>query len=171
MYHEEHALPDFVHARSKDELHIPSISVKGETPVIYFYSQLPQQVSVKVGFPHGIWTQWYPQADFNGPLAVETGSPPETKNGHITWNVNITPAHSETPAPGLPKYRSGIVMELCARRRCRLRASGSIHKDPDRRRSRAIFVLPRPGRGAPAAERWQRAKRIPLHTMPVRPGH
>ncbi len=33
MYHEEHALPDFVHARSRDQLRLPSMILKGETPV------------------------------------------------------------------------------------------------------------------------------------------
>jgi hypothetical protein len=35
MYHEEHALPGFVHARSRDQLRLPSVLLKGETPVIY----------------------------------------------------------------------------------------------------------------------------------------
>src|SRR4051794_18380983 len=38
MYHEEHALPAFVHARGRDQLRPRSIFVKGETPVIYFYT-------------------------------------------------------------------------------------------------------------------------------------
>ena len=41
MYHEEHALPPFVHARSRDQLRLPSSLVKGETPVIYFYTARP----------------------------------------------------------------------------------------------------------------------------------
>ena len=39
MYHEEHALPSFVHARSRDQLRLPTSLMKGETPVIYFYAQ------------------------------------------------------------------------------------------------------------------------------------
>ena len=39
MYHEEHALPAFVHARSRDQLRLPFIFLKGETPVIYFYTE------------------------------------------------------------------------------------------------------------------------------------
>src|SRR5437899_3029740 len=62
MYHEEHALPSFVHARSRDQLRLPSVVLKGETPVIYFYTERAQKVQVGVGFPHGLWTQWYPQA-------------------------------------------------------------------------------------------------------------
>src|SRR5690349_22525216 len=74
MYHEEHALPGFVHARSRDELRLPTSNMKGETPVIYFYSDAPRTVEVQVGFPHGIWTQWYPQADLVGPSFAQTGS-------------------------------------------------------------------------------------------------
>jgi hypothetical protein len=65
MYHEEHALPGFVHARSKDQLRVPAVSVKGETPVIYFYSDVARDVKVRVRFPRGLWTQWYPQAEYN----------------------------------------------------------------------------------------------------------
>ena len=62
MYHEEHALPAFVHGRSRDQLKLPQMFLKGETPVIYFYTKEKQNVRVGVGFPRGIWTQWYPQA-------------------------------------------------------------------------------------------------------------
>ena len=62
MYHEEHALPAFVHGRSRDQLKLPQMFLKGETPVIYFYTKEKQKVRVGVGFPQGIWTQWYPQA-------------------------------------------------------------------------------------------------------------
>ena len=31
MYHEEHALPAFVHSRSRDQLRMPGVILKGET--------------------------------------------------------------------------------------------------------------------------------------------
>ena len=62
MYHEEHALPAFVHSRSRDQLRLPTMLLKGETPVIYFYTKDKQNVTVGVHFPRGTWTQWYPQA-------------------------------------------------------------------------------------------------------------
>jgi hypothetical protein len=92
MYHEEHALPSFVHARSRDQLHLPMSNVKGETPVIYFYSQQPSRVQVEVGFPTGLWTQWYPQATLVSPGIVQAGSPPQTRNGRIKWDVTVCPA-------------------------------------------------------------------------------
>ena len=73
MYHEEHALPGFVHARSRDELRLPTSNLKGETPVVYFYSDTPTTVRLEVGFPGGLWTQWYPQAEYVGPSFVQTG--------------------------------------------------------------------------------------------------
>ena len=41
-----------------------------ETPVIYFYSDKAQTVDVSVHFPHGLITEWYPQADQIGPSTL-----------------------------------------------------------------------------------------------------
>lgn len=98
MYHEEHALPAFVHARSRDALKVPASNLKGETPVIYFYADTPVRVRVEVGFPRGLWTQWYPQADFVGPSLVQLGSPPRIRNGRIGWTVDVLPpGHAGQP--------------------------------------------------------------------------
>lgn len=40
--------------------------VRMETPVLYFYASTEQVVSVKVGFPEGRVTEWYPQAESVG---------------------------------------------------------------------------------------------------------
>src|ERR1700759_5532621 len=74
MYHEEHALPAFVHARGRDQLRLPSVILKGETPVIYFYTDRPRKVRVDVRFPRGIWTEWYPQAQVVGPRLSQAAS-------------------------------------------------------------------------------------------------
>jgi tetratricopeptide (TPR) repeat protein len=92
MYHEEHALPDFVHSRSKDQLHLHSSSLKGETPVIYFYTDQAQQATVRVRFPQGVWTQWYPQADLVGPSLTQLGGHLQPRNGMIKWETEIVPA-------------------------------------------------------------------------------
>jgi hypothetical protein len=47
------------HVRSKAEL---TAQVRMETPVVYFYSSHETEVSVKVDFPKGKITEWYPQA-------------------------------------------------------------------------------------------------------------
>ena len=103
MYHEEHALPAFVHSRSKDQLRLPTAITKGETPVIYFYTQTRKQVNVSVGFPSGVWTQWYPQASLVGPSLATTHDPLSLKDGRIHWNVEVLPAAMGLSLPETPK--------------------------------------------------------------------
>jgi len=103
MYHEEHALPAFVHARSRDELRLRTSNLKGETPVVYFYADRPMRLQVQVGFPGGMWTQWYPQADFVGPSLVQSGSLPHARNGRIGWTVDVVPPSLANPVlPSAP---------------------------------------------------------------------
>ena len=92
MYHEEHALPEFVHGRARDQLRMPMMLLKGETPVIYFYTPKTVRVRVGVDFPQGIWTHWYPQAGVvNPPLALQAQSPDQARNGRICWFAEVTP--------------------------------------------------------------------------------
>jgi hypothetical protein len=44
--------------------YLPSLkaTVRMETPVLYFYSAADETARVKVGFPQGLITEWYPQA-------------------------------------------------------------------------------------------------------------
>jgi FG-GAP-like repeat len=102
MYHEEHALPGFVHARSRDQLHVRSVVLKGETPVIYFYTDRAQKARVEVKFPKGLWTQWYPQAQIVGPQFSQAKSPVGLRDGRIRWCAEIVPATSSAPSPALP---------------------------------------------------------------------
>ncbi len=93
MYHEEHALPAFVHARGRDQLQIPVSLLKGETPVIYFYTGRRQLVRIGVRFPQGVWTHWYPQAARVEPsLVAQAESPDRLGPGNICWNAEILPA-------------------------------------------------------------------------------
>lgn len=39
-------------------------TVRMETPVLYFYSDRELDARVKVGFPQGLITEWYPKADY-----------------------------------------------------------------------------------------------------------
>jgi hypothetical protein len=92
MYHEEHALPGFVHGRAKDQLRMPGLFLKGETPVIYFYTPRPVRVRVGVDFPLGTWTHWYPQAALvQPPLAKQAERPDRPKDGRICWFAEVTP--------------------------------------------------------------------------------
>jgi hypothetical protein len=71
-------LPDFVHrvdrapaaAGGKTPPPLTKGETRGlvrmETPVIYFYSAGDMEASVRVGFPNGRITEWYPHADVAG---------------------------------------------------------------------------------------------------------
>ena len=73
MYHEEHALPAFVHGRAPRSAPAAGrCSSRARRPVIYFYTPRPVQVRVGVDFPQGIWTQWYPQAARGQPFAARS---------------------------------------------------------------------------------------------------
>ena len=154
MYHEEHALPAFVHARGRDQLRIPFVFLKGETPVIYFYTQKPQSVQIGVGFPKGIWTQWYPQARRVMPaLDEQAQSDGSLKNGRICWAAEIMPAdlveravkNKTSEIPRIPADQLGCLVELRSRRRCRVREDDRRRPRPGRCRVRAVLVLPRSG--------------------------
>lgn len=108
MYHEEHGLPTFVHSRSRDQLRMPKVILKGETPVIYFYTEAPQSVTVSVDFPRGIWTQWYPQAWLVTPRLEQTDSPPRLRNGRITWRVDLEPAGAGGEGRGARGEKRGV---------------------------------------------------------------
>src|SRR5262245_54326877 len=111
MYHEEHALPAFVHARSRDQLRIPSVVLKGETPVIYFYTAKAQKVRVGVRFPRGVWTQWYPQAQVVGPQFSQAGGVGTAglRDGRILWCADLLPASAGVPDPPPPATSSDAV--------------------------------------------------------------
>src|SRR6266516_6000702 len=63
-------LPKFVHTIQQEGLGLCHSWSKGdlkalvrmETPVVYFYSKSEMDVSLKVDFPKGKITEWYPQA-------------------------------------------------------------------------------------------------------------
>lgn len=48
--------------------------VRMETPVIYFYTQAPMDVSLKVGFPTGRMTEWYPAVWDSTPHLLDWGT-------------------------------------------------------------------------------------------------
>ncbi len=61
------SLPAFVHHHGNDPLHkarlmIASGTISMETPVLYFYTDRQLQASVRVDFPKGWITEWYPYA-------------------------------------------------------------------------------------------------------------
>ncbi|MBB6048333.1 hypothetical protein [Armatimonas rosea] len=96
MSHEEHPLPDFVHAAKADSVFPKWPTLKGETPVIYFYTDKPRKVLVGVDFPSGAWTHWFPSAASAGRFS---GSAPNT-NGHLGWITQLAPP---SPTDSLPE--------------------------------------------------------------------
>jgi hypothetical protein len=55
-------LPCFVERFEEFPEWLLSATVRMETPVLYFYSPRPTSVDVRVRFPEGIMTEWYPHA-------------------------------------------------------------------------------------------------------------
>ena len=74
-------------------------TVRMETPVIYFYSPKETTVSVKVDFPNGLITEWYPFATVRT-LGTGAAYPPYSTRGadsQIQWtSVRVTPAATES---------------------------------------------------------------------------
>jgi hypothetical protein len=101
LHHDEDDLPPFVHSRSRDQLRLHATSSKLETPVIYFYpsgSQRPRYVNVRVDFPEGIITQWYPQAWQSSPRLLQGDPVPPLKGGYMEWSGELTPDPSGSAA-------------------------------------------------------------------------
>lgn len=79
--------------------------VRMETPVLYFYSQRPTTLSVRVDFPKGLITEWYPPVSKVGPNPAAVG--PVYRNGSVQWDqVSVLPgAHLEFPSTsGASRY-------------------------------------------------------------------
>jgi hypothetical protein len=56
-------LPGFVHSRKQYiKGGLPDVYLSLETPVLYFYTDRELNASVRVAFPKGRMTEWYPQA-------------------------------------------------------------------------------------------------------------
>lgn len=59
LLHDPFGLPEFVYDLT-DEMALTGLTPKMETPVVYLYSPEEWRVRVRVDFPHGLITQWYP---------------------------------------------------------------------------------------------------------------
>ncbi|MBF0313144.1 MAG: hypothetical protein HQK50_00655 [Oligoflexia bacterium] len=115
MHHEEEHLPPFVHGRCKIssstssiykddfkciEMLLPPFSLQGvtqkmETPVLFFYSKVPVEAQVKVDFPKGIISQWYPTAaSFFPPISGIRGA---LAGGSMVWNIKVQTETLATP--------------------------------------------------------------------------
>lgn len=85
FYPDDRDLPQFVHSRHRNiKGGLPDVFVSLETPVLYFYTDRALTASVRVDFPKGRMTEWYPQAS----------RPPSDS---LTWeNLKIAPKDGPT---------------------------------------------------------------------------
>src|SRR5262245_30365336 len=66
-------------------------TVRMETPVIYFYAPKAVDASVRVRFPGGVVTEWYPHADVTSSMPTIKSS-----SGEIVWpRVHVQPGGTE----------------------------------------------------------------------------
>ena len=88
-------LPCFVRHGLERKEQLPPTLVRMETPVLYFYTQRPMTLSVKVAFPQGRITEWYPPTG--------EGTPAQDLYSQIAWKpVELRPG----PDPDFPAGRS-----------------------------------------------------------------
>ncbi len=76
--------------------------VRMETPVLYFYAPKPVTVGVRVRFPHGLMTEWYPHATVAQPPIDRASLRRADQESVIVWpEVTVTPGG----APSFPVGR------------------------------------------------------------------
>jgi hypothetical protein len=116
---EEERLPPFV--RTIDGLSpfykgisrpVRNVTVKMETPVLYFYSPVARSARVEVDFVVGSISQWYPERAEGETLAPAAGQPFDPspinfaagRRGRAVWQVEVLP-------PGMGKITAPRLME------------------------------------------------------------
>ena len=114
MQHEEEALPKFVYGRAPLAMHQKQIeglpegcNQKMETPVVYFYTAKPLEVTLDVIFKQGIISQWFPSGTAMAPPVGALGSNLSNStsglnNGSLQWKVQVDPAIDMAKAPQVP---------------------------------------------------------------------
>lgn len=74
---------------------IKNVNVKMETPVLYFYAEKEMDVKVKVDFPRGSISQWYPQRTAGETIEANTNYDFEKDfNGSISWDAKVLAPNS-----------------------------------------------------------------------------
>jgi len=87
-------LPEWVYVWT--QMPLRESSVIRLKPIVYFYTQEPMTVSVKVRSPSGMLTQWWPQVTSFRPLRrVEDKPARKVNNGHLFWeDILLDPGRS-----------------------------------------------------------------------------
>jgi hypothetical protein len=115
---EEHRLPGFVHshvgfapADKGWSRPVKNVTIKMETPVLYFYTDQETPLTVDIGFSGGSISQWYPQRGGGEKLPISMSRksmqalPPidfaQGYNGSIQWTATVLAPDStvEVTAP------------------------------------------------------------------------
>jgi hypothetical protein len=96
-------LPCFVHRFQIGYKAVLSGTVRMETPVIYFYAPQAMTSRVRVAFPKGYITEWYPKAT---QVARPIGSGSNPATGNVSRNSGIrSPRPGETDSIEWPKVK------------------------------------------------------------------
>lgn len=91
-------LPCFVENMGRGQVKFFPAMVRMETPVLYFYSPVPVTLSVGVGFPRGLITEWFPKATT---IVPEKANFPQPGGGRIEWKqVDVVPGATDVKLPG-----------------------------------------------------------------------
>lgn len=115
LYVDASRLPDFVHGLPffnhgaggwPDPARLKGVTVKMETPVLYFYSESEVDVTAQVGFQGGTISQWFPQrhageANPAGPV-VDLGAAPY--QGSIAWKAKVLARTATAVTPSHPAW-------------------------------------------------------------------
>jgi len=109
LHREEEALPKFVHdlggacslghPQGKGLHAAPSrVTQKMETPVIYFHTKTPARVKVRVDFPRGLLSQWYPNTSqpVRSPGDLDLSKIESTS---LAWDVELVPSEAPGEVP------------------------------------------------------------------------
>lgn len=91
---------------------VAGVTIKMETPVLYFYSPVPREVEVSVKFHGGSISQWYPDRVDGEPLQglnTYTLPPFDYAKGHegfVRWRVQVLAPGSTEPRTNPPQAES-----------------------------------------------------------------
>jgi hypothetical protein len=117
---EKSDLPNFVLSRSTKSPLFSKSRIRGkvrmETPVTYFYTDRIREVNVRVGFPEGLLTEFYPPVremlpPFDEKVAFKEGEP--IGNSSLDWGkVTLIPISQLTPNIEDPVLREQISRHL-----------------------------------------------------------
>lgn len=139
LHHEEEALPAFVHGRGGSATGTPAeqtrfksmeaqpagVTQKLETPVIYFYGDAGR-ARVRVDFPRGILSEWFPDASAFGPaisMLLPAVAPP-LASGFMEWQVDLVPGMADADFPAAPPDNIWIPSRRVASVPVRVAATG-----------------------------------------------